>query len=108
MPCSIGTIELTQGDTFAVAVTRTNADGTPVNIAATTITAKLFKNGLDLSLTVVKTNAALGQFQIRAEIAATALYPLGTLYLSGKYTDGNVVETFPQNGTIEVNVSKVW
>lgn len=108
MSYSIGTIELTQGDTFAVNVTRTNADGTPVNITTTTITAKLFKNGLDLPLTVVKTNSALGTFQIRAESAATGVYPLGTLYLSGKYVDGTAVETFPQDGSIEVNVSKVW
>jgi hypothetical protein len=81
---SSGQLTLKAGDTLLQDGLITEDDGvTPVDLTGSTLTAQIrlvdggSPSGLLASLTVVVTNAALGQFTVGATAAATLAWPPG-------------------------------
>lgn len=98
------TINFKRGDTLAIACTRKNSVGAPVNITGMTILSKVRNGAFEDSLVVNVTDAAAGEFTLSRSAANTAAWPLtadgSIMRCDVEFTDGSNVnssETFAIN-----------
>lgn len=93
-----------RGDTFTVTGVRHTAAGAPVNLTGYTLRSQAREpvtGDLLAELSVVITNAALGQFTLSAAAVVTADWNPGTYELDVEFSIGGVVDS-TETTTLEV------
>lgn len=84
-------IEIKRGDTLSLDVTRLDASGNPVDCTGMTITSEVELGAFANPLTVTPVNLAVGQYNLSATAAATALWPVARLSADVRYDEGGGV-----------------
>lgn len=82
------TYPVKRGDTFSAVCQRVGVD-----ITSTTIRSQIRAGSWRQILTVVKTNAATGEFTLNATAADTVLWPVGLAIWDIEYTDSGAVRS---------------
>ena len=96
-------ITIKKGDTLALSCKLTEDDGTAINLTAVTITSQVRKavgSELVANLTVVVTNAALGEYSLTS--TDTSNWPVDTLICDIKYSFGSPSIIRTETFSIEV------
>lgn len=98
-----------QGDTFLLALSRTDEDGNAVSLSGISILSQLRLGSTVLTLTPSITSEAQGQFTLSATAEQTAAIRSGAYYFDVQFTDadGNVTSSETDMVTIEPDVSRV-
>lgn len=76
-----------RGDTLSLGCKWTDNNGTPINLVGYTIASQVKAVGFFANLTVVVTNAALGEFNLSATATATSTWPITSSQASRTFCD---------------------